>query len=44
MHKPIKYVEKGLSYLANAAWAAFQRFNQFSRTRRSCRNGPTSRC
>jgi len=28
MHKPIKYVEKGLSYAAGAAWVVFDRLNQ----------------
>ncbi len=28
MHKPIKYVEKGLSYVANAAWVVFDALNQ----------------
>jgi uncharacterized radical SAM superfamily Fe-S cluster-containing enzyme len=27
MHKPIKYVEKGLTYVAKGAWAAFDRLN-----------------
>ncbi|MCZ2080184.1 MAG: radical SAM protein [Bryobacteraceae bacterium] len=31
MHKPIKYVEKGLSYAANAAWIAFDKLNQIKR-------------
>ena len=29
MHKPIKYVEKVLSFGANAAWTAFDALNQF---------------
>jgi uncharacterized radical SAM superfamily Fe-S cluster-containing enzyme len=28
MHKPIKYFEKGLTYVAKAAWAVFQRVNR----------------
>ena len=28
MHKPVKYVEKGLSYMASATWAAFDAINQ----------------
>ena len=28
MHKPIKYVEKGLTVAANAAWQVFDRLNQ----------------
>jgi uncharacterized radical SAM superfamily Fe-S cluster-containing enzyme len=28
MHKPIKYVEKGLTYLAQVAWAVFERVNR----------------
>ena len=28
MHKPIKYVEKALSYTANAAWTVFDKLNQ----------------
>ncbi len=28
MHKPIKYVEKGLSYVAGAAWTAFELANR----------------
>src|SRR5215467_14399298 len=28
MHKPIKYVEKALSYAAEAAWVVFDRLNQ----------------
>jgi uncharacterized radical SAM superfamily Fe-S cluster-containing enzyme len=28
MHRPIKYLEKGLSYLANAAWFVFERLNR----------------
>src|SRR5262245_63586135 len=27
MHKPIKYLEKGLTYAAGAAWAVFEKFN-----------------
>jgi len=27
MHKPVKYVEKGLTYAARAAWAVFDRVN-----------------
>src|SRR5688500_20258267 len=27
MHKPIKYVEKGLTYAARGAWVAFDAFN-----------------
>ncbi|HZU21622.1 MAG TPA: radical SAM protein, partial [Terriglobales bacterium] len=30
MHRPIKYVEKGLSYTAKAAWAVFERLNRIS--------------
>ncbi|HYP27232.1 MAG TPA: radical SAM protein, partial [Blastocatellia bacterium] len=28
MHKPVKYVEKGLTYAARAAWAVFERVNE----------------
>ncbi|MGE5646387.1 MAG: radical SAM protein [Acidobacteriota bacterium] len=28
MHKPVKYLEKGLSYAAGAAWAVFERLNR----------------
>ena len=28
MHKPIKYVEKGLTYLAGGAWTVFERLNR----------------
>jgi uncharacterized radical SAM superfamily Fe-S cluster-containing enzyme len=28
MHKPIKYLEKGLTYAAGAAWAVFDRLNR----------------
>ena len=28
MHKPIKYVEKAVTYAAGAAWAVFDRLNQ----------------
>jgi uncharacterized radical SAM superfamily Fe-S cluster-containing enzyme len=28
MHRPIKYFEKGLTYVAGAAWAAFERLNR----------------
>src|SRR5262245_62719016 len=28
MHKPIKYVEKGLTYAAQAAWFGFERVNR----------------
>jgi uncharacterized radical SAM superfamily Fe-S cluster-containing enzyme len=28
MHPPVKYLEKGLSYAANAAWAFFERANR----------------
>ncbi len=31
MHKPIKYVEKGLSLAANAVWVAFDKLNQIKR-------------
>jgi hypothetical protein len=27
MHKPIKYVEKGLTYVAKGAWVAFDALN-----------------
>lgn len=27
MHKPIKYVEKGLTYIANALWMVFEKLN-----------------
>src|SRR5512142_3264500 len=30
MHKPIKYVEKAVSVVANAAWAVFDRANRIS--------------
>ena len=30
MHKPIKYVEKAVTYAAGAAWAVFDKFNQIS--------------
>ncbi|HKD90307.1 MAG TPA: radical SAM protein [Terriglobales bacterium] len=30
MHRPIKYVEKGLSLSANVAWAVFERLNRIS--------------
>jgi uncharacterized radical SAM superfamily Fe-S cluster-containing enzyme len=30
MHKPIKYVERAVSYAANAAWFVFDRLNQFN--------------
>ena len=28
MHKPVKYAEKGLTYIARGAWAVFERLNQ----------------
>lgn len=28
MHRPVKYVEKGLTYVAGAAWAVFERLNR----------------
>ncbi len=28
MHKPVKYVEKGVTYAAGAAWAVFERVNR----------------
>ncbi|HYP27186.1 MAG TPA: radical SAM protein, partial [Blastocatellia bacterium] len=28
MHKPVKYVEKGLTYVATATWFAFERLNR----------------
>ncbi|HKE03490.1 MAG TPA: radical SAM protein [Blastocatellia bacterium] len=28
MHKPVKYFEKGLTYMAGAAWAVFERLNR----------------
>ncbi len=28
MHRPIKYLEKGLTYIANAAWFVFERLNR----------------
>ena len=31
MHKPIKYVEKGMTYVANAAWQVFDRLNAINR-------------
>src|SRR5690348_6325351 len=30
MHKPIKYVEKALTYAAGAAWTVFDKLNQIS--------------
>ena len=30
MHKPIKYVEKGLSYAANGAWVVYDALNQIN--------------
>jgi uncharacterized radical SAM superfamily Fe-S cluster-containing enzyme len=30
MHKPIKYAEKALAYVANVAWLAFDRLNRIS--------------
>ena len=29
MHKPTKYIDKGITLAAGAAWNAFQFFNQF---------------
>jgi uncharacterized radical SAM superfamily Fe-S cluster-containing enzyme len=31
MHKPIKYVEKAVTYAAGAAWVAFDKLNQINR-------------
>src|SRR5512142_2122592 len=31
MHKPIKYFEKALTYMAGAAWFVFSRLNQIRR-------------
>jgi uncharacterized radical SAM superfamily Fe-S cluster-containing enzyme len=28
MHKPVKYAEKGLTYVARGGWAVFERFNR----------------
>ncbi|HWQ32357.1 MAG TPA: radical SAM protein [Blastocatellia bacterium] len=28
MHRPIKYLEKGITWLANVAWVIFERFNR----------------
>ncbi len=30
MHKPVKYVEKGLSYAANGAWFFYNKWNKFA--------------
>ena len=30
MHKPIKYVEKGLTYVAHGAWGIFNTFNKIN--------------
>ena len=30
MHKPIKYLEKALTYAAGAAWAVFDQVNQIA--------------
>ena len=30
MHKPVKYVEKGLSYAANGAWFVYNKWNQIA--------------
>ena len=30
MHKPVKYVEKGLSFAANGAWMVYDRLNQIN--------------
>jgi len=29
MHRPVKYVEKGLTYVANGAWTVFERINRY---------------
>ena len=44
MHKPIKYVEKGLTYVAKGAWVVFDALNSIKPATRSRRSGPTSRC
>src|SRR5512132_2840818 len=31
MHKPIKYAEKALTYVAGAAWTVFDKLNQINR-------------
>ena len=28
MHKPVKYAEKGLTYIARGGWAVFERLNR----------------
>jgi hypothetical protein len=43
MHKPIKYVEKAVTYAAKAGWAVFDTFNRIN-PNPSRRSGPTSRC
>ena len=30
MHKPVKYLEKGLSIAANGAWFVYDRYNAFT--------------
>jgi hypothetical protein len=43
MHKPIKYAEKGLSYAAKGAWAAYDAFISV-KPNAAFRSGPSSRC
>ena len=44
MHKPIKYVEKGLTVAAKGAWVVFDALNSIKpNASRSRRSGPTSR-
>jgi 7,8-dihydro-6-hydroxymethylpterin dimethyltransferase len=31
MHKPVKYVEKGLTYVAKGAWTVFDALNSIKR-------------
>ena len=44
MHKPIKYVEKGLTFVAKGAWAVFDALNSIKPNESFTRTGPRSRC
>ena len=44
MHKPVKYVEKGLTYVAKGAWVVFDALNSIKPNESFTRSGRRSRC
>ena len=44
MHRPVKYVEKGLSVAASGAWVVFNTLNKIKQNPGFTPRCPTSRC